>query len=145
LPSQNIIAAAYHEAGHVVVALHYKLIVGKVWIQEDGDGGTEPLCSDEHLPQIDRFAVWLSGGRAQHHFNAWTDALTSTSDYAQVINATPQMTEAERRPLIDAGKARALAIIKNNADELKRLAEFLIARRCIHIDEFQPPLKLNAT
>jgi hypothetical protein len=144
LPSQNIIGAAYHEAGHVVVALHYKLKIGNVWIQEDGGGGADPLCSDEHLALIDRFAVWLSGGMAQQHFNAWTDASASVSDYVRVINATPQMTEAERRPLLDEGKARALKIIEKNAAELKRLAEFLIKRHGVHIDEFQPPLKLQS-
>lgn len=143
MPSPNIIGAAYHEAGHVVVALHHKLTIGNIWIQEDGGGGSEPLCSDEHLALIDRFAVWLSGGMAQQHFNAWTDGPASASDYVLVINATPQMTEAERRPLVEEAKTRALKIIKANAEELKRLAAFLVARRRIHVDDFQPPLKLE--
>jgi hypothetical protein len=143
LPSQNIIGAACHEAGHVVVALHYKLKIGNIWIQEDGGGGSAPLCSDDHLALVDRFAVWLSGGMAQQYFNAWTDSPSSASDYVLVINATTQMMEAERKPLVDEGKARALKIIDQNAAELKRLAEFLVERRCTHFDEFQPPLKLK--
>ena len=52
--------AAFHEAGHVVVARALGLTVGTIEIGEDGSGKAE-ISSAEHLPLVDQIALCVAG------------------------------------------------------------------------------------
>src|SRR5215510_2059782 len=93
--SSDVVGAAYHEAGHILVALHYGLEVGLIVVQEDGDGGTN-ISSTDHLPLVDRVAVCMGGGAAQQHFQAPATHHAMLADYVTVCNLTPEMSDEER-------------------------------------------------
>ena len=65
---ENLRDAAYHEAGHVVVARFFGLTVGEVEIGEDGSGRAN-ISSAERLPLVDQIAVCVAGIEAQELFN----------------------------------------------------------------------------
>jgi hypothetical protein len=134
------LGAAYHEAGHVLVALHYGLNVGLIVVRENGDGGTN-IGPTEHLPLLDRVAVCMGGGAAQQHFQAPATDQAMKVDYIMVYNLTPEMTEEEREAAIEKGFVRARSIIAQNAGEVARLAKILITSRSIKLDEVQPPVR----
>jgi ATP-dependent Zn protease len=138
--SSEVVGAAYHEAGHVLVALHYGLDVGLIEVRENGDGGTN-ISSAEHLPLLDRVAVCMGGGAAQQHFQAPATDHAMMADYVMVYNLTPEMTDEEREEAIEKAFLRARSIIAQNADEVARLAKILITRRSIKLDEVQPPVR----
>ena len=60
--------AAFHEAGHVVVARFLGLTVGKIEIGDDGSGNTK-IGSAKHLPLIDQIALCVAGIEAEALFN----------------------------------------------------------------------------
>jgi hypothetical protein len=68
------LAAAYHEAGHAVVALSLGLSVGRVEIAIDGDDakGTTDIAGTSGLPLVDQLAICAAGMEAQERFNAPT-------------------------------------------------------------------------
>jgi hypothetical protein len=57
---ENLRDAAYHEAGHIVVARFLGLTVREVKIEEDGSGRAD-ISSAEHLPLVDQVAVCVAG------------------------------------------------------------------------------------
>ena len=138
--SSDVIGAAYHEAGHVLVALHYGLDVELIVIRENGDGGTN-IRRTEHLPLLDRVAVCMGGGAAQQHFQAPATDHAMMADYVLIYNLTPEMTDEEREETIEKAFVRACSIIAQNADEVARLAKILISRLSIKLEEVQPPVR----
>jgi len=138
--SSDVVGAAYHEAGHVLVALHYGLDVGLIVVPENGDGGSN-ISRTEHLPLLDRMTVCMGGGAAQQHFQAPATDHAMMADYVMVYNLTPKMTDEEREAAIEKAFVRACSIIAQNAGEVARLAKILITRRSIKLDEVEPPVK----
>jgi hypothetical protein len=139
----DLSSAAYREAGYAVVAASYKIRIAEIWINEDGSGGATPLLSHSHLEPIDRFAVLFGGAAAQAHFDTWPEDPMGGPTYSQSIDSLLPMTEAERFSLVNTGKERATNIVVTNRLEVKRLANYLIERRSIHMDEFDPPLRIR--
>lgn len=136
----ELVGAAYHEAGHVLVALHFGLDVGLIVVRENGDGGTK-ISSTEHLPLLERVAVCMGGGAAQQHFQAPATEHAMMADYAMIYDLTPEMTDEEREEAIEKAFIRARGIIAQNADEVARLAKILISHQSININEVQPPIR----
>jgi ATP-dependent Zn protease len=66
--------AAYHEAGHAVVAWALGLQIGEIEIAIGGDDakGNAEIENDEGLPLIDRLAICVAGMEAQDLFSAPT-------------------------------------------------------------------------
>ena len=62
---ENLRDAAYHEAGHVLVA-RFGVTVREVEIGEDGSGGAN-ISSAEYLPLVDQIAVCVAGIEAQEN------------------------------------------------------------------------------
>ena len=64
--------AAYHEAGHIVVAWSLGVEVGGAAIGVNGDDakGTSEIGSAEELPLVDKIALCAAGLESQSVFNA---------------------------------------------------------------------------
>src|SRR5262245_52928901 len=108
--SSDVVGAAYHEAGHVLVALHYGLDVGLIVVRENGDGGTN-IGRTEHLPLLDRVTVCMGGGAAQQHFQAPATNHAMMADYVMVYNLTPEMIDEEREEAIKKAFVHARTIV----------------------------------
>lgn len=80
-PSDQLRGAAFHEAGHVVVARFLGLRVSEVEIGMNGDdasGRAEISCADP-LSFIDQIALCAAGLEAQEMFDAPTHKSTPVS------------------------------------------------------------------
>jgi Peptidase M50B-like len=128
--NNHLRGAAFHEAGHVVVARFFGLTVRKIEIGKDGSGNAE-ISSAEHLPLIDQIALCVAGIEAQALFNCPTHQYVAISDYAKVIELVEGVTEAESFELRSAAYLRALEILKDRLPEVEQLADDLIKQRRI--------------
>ncbi len=122
--------AAFHEAGHVVVARAFGLTVEKIEIGGDGSGKAT-ISSAAHLPPIDQIALCVAGIEAQALFNCSTHKYAAFADYAKVSALVESLTDAESFELRNAAYMRALEILKKRAPEVERLANELIEQRHI--------------
>jgi ATP-dependent Zn protease len=120
--NSEVVGAAYHEAGHALVALHYGLEVGQIVVRENGDGGTD-ISRTEHLPLLDRVAVCMGGGAAQQHFQAPATATDHAmmADYVMVYNLTLEMTDEERERAIEKAFVRARTLLLRTQTRLRGL------------------------
>jgi hypothetical protein len=101
--------AAYHEAGHIVVAWALGLRVGAAAIGIDGDDakGTADIDHDKPLPLVDKIAVCAAGVEAQHVFGIPTHYRAGAMDEAEIIKLTEHLDEKARRARRDEGYQRA--------------------------------------
>jgi len=118
--NSEVVGAAYHEAGHALVALHYGLEVGQIVVRENGDGGTD-ISRTEHLPLLDRVAVCMGGGAAQQHFQAPATDHAMMADYVMVYNLTLEMTDEERERAIEKAFVRARTLLLRTQTRLRGL------------------------
>jgi hypothetical protein len=123
--------AAFHEAGHVVVAIHFGLTVGEVEISDDGSGKSHISPSD-HLPVVDQIALCVAGIEAQELFGCRTHPLAAAADYGLVIGRVDGFTKAESLACRNAGYMRALEILKKRRSEVEKLAQYLLEHRRTH-------------
>lgn len=129
--SDDLRGAAFHEAGHVVVAQFFGLPVGEVEIRDDGAGKAD-IGLDDHLPLIDRIALCVAGIVSQELFNCrHTHELAAAHDYAKVIELVEGLTELESLQGRTAAYRRALEIVETHSTEVERLAHHLIEHRRI--------------
>ena len=120
--------AAFHEAGHVIVAQYLGLPAADIKINDDGSGYSQIGPSD-HLPLIDQVALCVAGIEAQELFECKTVPLAAAADYTKVASLVNGLTEAESLEIRSAGYLRALAILKSRRLELEELAHYLIEHR----------------
>ena len=123
--------AAFHEAGHVVVAMNLGLVVGEVEISDDGRGRSQIAPSD-HLPLVDQIALCVAGIEAQELFNCHTHVLAAAADHGMVVGLLDGLTEAESLKHRKAACLRALEILQTHRPEIERLADYLIKHRRAH-------------
>jgi hypothetical protein len=125
--------AAFHEAGHVIVAREFGLPVGEIAIGIDGEEakGRTDIGSAHHLPLIDQIALCVAGVVAQALFNWHAPSFVGAGDYARVIELVDRMTDDKSLKLRHAGYARARDILERRADEVERLAEQLLNKRVV--------------
>ena len=128
--NDSLRGAAFHEAGHVVVARFFGLTVGRIEIGDDGSGKAQ-IASGEHLPLVDQLALCAAGIEAQALFNCSTHKNAALADHAKVSALVQGLTETESFALRNAAYMRALEILKKCAPEVERLANELIERRHI--------------
>ena len=125
---ENLRDAAYHEAGHVVVACFLGLTVKEVEIREDGSGRAN-ISSAERLPLVDQIAVCVSGIEAQELFNCPVYDHAALGDYLKVRELMAELTDAESYEYRQAGCLRALQILKSRLPEIEALAHQLFNQR----------------
>jgi hypothetical protein len=127
---ENLRDAAYHEAGHVIVARFLGLTVREVRIEEDGSGRAD-ISSAEHLPLVDQIAVCVAGIEAQELFNCPMHDHAALGDYLKVRELMARLTDAESFEYRQAGYFRALQILKGRLPEVESLAHQLFQQRRI--------------
>jgi hypothetical protein len=126
----NLRDAAYHEAGHVVVARFLGLPIGIVEIEEDGSGRAD-IRDAEHLPLVDQIAICVAGIEAQELFNCPIHQHAALGDYLKVRELLAGLTDAESHEYRQAGYLRALEILKGRLPEIEALAHQLFHHRRI--------------
>jgi len=127
---ENLRDAAYHEAGHVIVARFLGLTVREVRIEEDGSGRAD-ISSAEHLPLVDQIAVCVAGIEAQELFNCPMHDHAALGDYLKVRELMAGLNDAESFEYRQAGYFRALQILKGRLPEVESLAHQLFQQRRI--------------
>jgi len=132
-PSDDLRGAAFHEAGHVVVARHLGLSVGVIEIGIDGDPakGKAEVSGDDQLSLIDQLALCAAGVEAQEMFDAPTHDVAGFGDGVKIFNLLEDIPVEQRKALRFAGYARAIEILKLHRDEVEQLADRLLRERRI--------------
>ena len=128
----NLRDAAFHEAGHVVVARFLGLTVREVEIGEDGSGRAN-ISSAERLPLVDQIAICVAGIEAQEFFNCPVHDHAALGDYLKVRELMAGLSNAESYEYRQAGYLRALQILKSRLPEIEELAHQLFHQRCVEL------------
>ena len=127
---ENLRDAAYHEAGHVVVARFLGLAIREVEIEEDGSGRAN-ISPAEHLPLVDQVALCVAGIEAQELFNCPMHDHAALGDYRKVCGLLVGLTDTQSYEYRHAGYSRALEILKERISEIEKLAAQLLNHRRI--------------
>lgn len=129
--------AAYHEAGHAVVAFALGLAVTRMEIGTDGkDGNGEvDVQDDEHLPLLDRLALCVAGLEAQEVFKAPTHDLAGFGDHVKVMNLLEDIDEDEGLQLRMDAHQRAHDLLLLHEAKVHRAAEALLKHTRIGADD----------
>lgn len=133
MSDKKLRGAAFHEAGHVIVARELGLPVGEIAVGIDGDQakGRTDIGSAHHLPVIDQIALCIAEVVAQSLFDRPTPSFAGVGDYARVIELVDGMTDIKSLKLRHAAYARAREILERHAPEVERLAQQLLEHRRI--------------
>src|SRR5262249_13031115 len=124
--------AAYHEAGHIVVAWALGLRVGAAAIGINGDDaeGEADIDHDKHLPLVDEIAICAAGREAQHVFGAPTHCRAGAMDEVKIIKLTEHLDdETARLALRNEGYQRAHEVTLAHKAKIHRIAESLLGQR----------------
>ena len=128
MSDKDLRRAAFHEAGHAVVARFFGLPVGDhLEIADDGSGKTK-IGPADHLPLIDQVAVRIAGVAAQDLFGLPKPRAGYTNQ-GKIIGLVEGLTKAKSLKLRNTAYARAREIIKNQKLEVEWLGELLIKER----------------
>jgi ATP-dependent Zn protease len=128
-PHEDRLGAAYHEAGHAVVASALGLTVTRIEIAIGGDDakGEADIEDDLKLPLIDRIAICAAGLEAQRLFEAPTHDLAGWGDYGKMVELLYGLDEAASSTLRDEGHKRAYELLKLHTDKVRRIVSVLMA------------------
>ncbi|WP_426611143.1 hypothetical protein [Bradyrhizobium sp. McL0616] len=135
--------AAYHEAGHIVVAWVLRLAIGGAEIAIDSDParGATQIQDATHLSLLDQLAICAAGLEAQKLFDAPTHEGAGWGDYGKMIELLDDVDESEDVGLVHQGHERALALLRPHLDIIERIAKALIERKCLDTDEVRDILE----
>jgi hypothetical protein len=140
-PSREAIAA--HEAGHAVVGwslgLHVK---GGLWI--DAGGGTS-LSDSEHLPLVDRIAIWTAGQEATTMLDIEAPAYLASRDHEAVLGLINRLPDDEKSRLRDGGRERARKLVGAHVGSLKAVADALMAAGSLDAATFETILNIRGS
>src|SRR5262249_4586569 len=138
MPEGDRFGAAYHEAGHAVVAWALGLAVRSLAINHnDPTAGATDIASAEYLSIVDRLAVCLAGIEAQDLFGFPTHGHAGVSDYAKVLEIIGEdISEEQSQELRDAGHGRARELMVAHESKVVCLAERLAENGRIDAEEF---------
>lgn len=143
--SRDLWGAAYHEAGHAVVASVFGLGVGRMEIGIGGDeakGATDIEVNPE-FPLTNMLAVCAAGLEAQKLFRAPTHPGAGWGDYGKMIELLDGFDDAASFALREAGHQKAYELLKLHADRVEEIASALIVHRKIEHDVVRDLLKLT--
>lgn len=125
--------AAYHEAGHVVVAWALGLAVRKIEIAVGGDptAGKAEIERSDRLPLVDQIAICVAGLEAQEIFGAFTHGHAAMGDYAKIIELVEELDETTISAQREAGCLCARELIEHHRSLIDQIAAYLIANGTI--------------
>jgi Peptidase M50B-like len=135
--------AAFHEAGHAIVARHFGQTIIAIEIHKDGSGKTDADGSIDHLSRIDKITLHYAGLASTNFFKCPTHKGMLAADHAEIIKLAEGPSEENSLEVRNAGYLRAVEIVKANATEIEQLATRLIEQR--RIDGSAPELALFNT
>jgi ATP-dependent Zn protease len=120
--------AAYHEAGHAVVASALGLVVTTVEIQDDGGGKTTTVP----LPELcieRQVAVCLAGEAAETLFGAPTHSRARLLDWYEVDKLLASLDASLRLATKQSAYRLAEALLTKHKEQVVRVAEHLMVHR----------------
>ncbi|MBR1169148.1 hypothetical protein [Bradyrhizobium liaoningense] len=129
--------AAYHEAGHAVVARALGLAVGSVEIAIDDDDakGAAEIEKDSSLSLLDQVAICAAGLEAQKLFDAPTHRGAGWGDYGMMVKLLEGLEEDEQLKMMHQGHKRAFDLVSVHRAKVERLALALIEKKRLGANE----------
>ncbi|MCG2642441.1 MULTISPECIES: hypothetical protein [Bradyrhizobium] len=129
--------AAFHEAGHIVVAWSLGLAVGDAEIAIGGDDakGTAEVQTPDHLDLLDQLAICAAGLEAQELFDAPTHEGAGWGDYGKMVELLGDLEEDEQVRMMHQGHGRASELVSAHRALVERLAAALIEKKRLDADE----------
>jgi hypothetical protein len=122
--------AAYHEAGHAVVAWALGLRVHRMVIGIAGDStaGEADIEEKGSISLVDRIAICSAGGDAQELFDVPTNDICMVSDMGKIYDLIGEYNELVGSCLRQIGFQKSREILKQHRDRVARLAQALVER-----------------
>jgi len=129
--------AAFHEAGHIVVAWSLGLAVGGAEIAIGGDDakGTAEVQTADHMNLLDQLAICAAGIEAQELFDAPTHEGAGWGDYGKMVELLGDFEEEEQVKLMHQGHGRASELVSTHRAMVERLATALLDKKRLEADE----------
>jgi len=128
--------AAYHEAGHIVVAWHFGALVGRAWINDETDLGQGGCCLDaSRLPPLDHVVICWAGIVAQEDFRARTFDSAGDCDLKRARSLLAHLRAEEADAAMNDGKIAAQNILRTRAEQVHRLAAALSENKRLTAEE----------
>jgi len=137
--TQDQRGAAFHEAGHAIVASALGLAIDRVEIAIDGDDarGETDIQHNPELRLVDQIAICAAGLEAQKLYSAPTHEGAGWGDYGKMIELLEDLEDEESRKVRYEGHQRAYDLLVQHADKVERLAKELLAKRLLGPDELR--------
>lgn len=129
--------AAFHEAGHIVVAWSLGLAVGGAEIAIGGDDakGTAEVQTPDHMDLLDQLAICAAGLEAQELFEAPTHEGAGWGDYGKMVELLGDLEEEDQLRMMHQGHARASDLVSMHRAMVERLATALLDKKRLEADE----------
>ena len=136
-PEKDQRGAAFHEAGHIVVAWSLGLAVGGAEIAIGGDDakGTAEIENAGHADLVDQLAICAAGLEAQKLFDAPTHEGAGWGDYGKMVELLGDLEEQEQLRMVRRGHGRASALLSAHSAKVERLALALFDKKRLGADE----------
>jgi ATP-dependent Zn protease len=131
--------AAFHEAGHAVVAWVLGLAIGRVEIAIGADDakGEADIEDAVKLSLLDQLAICAAGLEAQELFDAPTHEGAGWGDYGQMVELLKDLSGDEQLAMLHNGHQRAFDLVAMNRAKIERIATALIEKKCLGTSEIE--------
>jgi ATP-dependent Zn protease len=129
--------AAFHEAGHAVVAWTFGLSVGRLEIAIDDDDakGAADIEQNADLSLLDQLAICAAGLESQKLVDAPTHEGAGWGDYGNMVELLEHLEEEDQFTMVRQGHKRASELVSANRPKVERLAIALIQKKRLGADE----------
>jgi hypothetical protein len=129
--------AAFHEAGHAVVASALGLTVGyiEIAIGDDDAKGASGIETNAKLCLLDQLALCAAGLEAQKLFDAPTHEGAGWGDYGMMVELLENLEEDEQLRMMHQGHERAFDLVSLHRAKVERLAMALIEKKRLEVDD----------
>jgi ATP-dependent Zn protease len=130
MTNDDLRSAAYHEAGHAIVAWALGLRVHRIMIGIAGDltAGEADIEEKRSMSLVDRIAICSAGVDAQELFDAPTNDICAISDMGKIYDLIGEYNEQVGSCLRQIGFQKSREILKQHRDKVARVAQALVER-----------------
>lgn len=126
MTEQDRLGAAYHEAGHAVLATAFGLEVRRMEIGIGGDDAKGAVDVDGASRLEDQLTILAAGMAAQKKFKAPTNEYAGAIDKLKMHKLVSDRDEAEGCALKEAGHQRAWELVQLYCHDIERVARALM-------------------